>query len=99
MPEAQLNSEPKRFEFGELVVTNSSPEEVNEINQKEDKINEKDEPIPEMEIKWYMTGEEVAEIQRKDPYCQRQLESLQNGKAKKENRFFMSKGASSQVCN
>ena len=95
MPEAQLIPEPKGFEFGELVT--DTPMEVNEIDlakreNKEEKVNKKDEPIPEVEIAWHMTDEEVAKLQRGDPYCQRQLETLQNNKVKKGNKFFMARG-------
>ena len=39
-----------------------------------------------------MTDKDVAKLQRKDPYCQRQLETLQNGKVKMSNKFFMTRG-------
>ena len=71
--------------------------EVNEVDlmkreSKEEKVNKKDEPIPEVEIAWHMTDEDVAKLQREDPYCQRQLETLQNNKVKKGNKFFMARG-------
>ena len=88
MPESQLSPEPEGFEFGELVVNENTPIEVNEVNlikevNKEEKVNKKDEPIPEVEIAWHMTDTDVAELQRRDPYCQRQLETLQNGRVKR----------------
>ena len=73
MPEAQLIPEPKGFEFGELVVKDTLIE-VNEVDlvkkeSKKEKVNKKDEPIPEVEIAWHMTDEDVAKLQWGDPYC------------------------------
>ena len=90
LPDAQLEPEPEGFEFGEIVEKSKNEEEVYEVKETE---NDPDnEPIPEVKINWHMTDQEIAKLQRGDPYCQRQLETLQNGKTKKKNCFFMDRG-------
>ena len=88
--DAQLEPEPEGFEFGEIVEKSKNEEEVYEVKETE---NDPDnEPVPEVKINWHMTDQEIAKLQRGDPYCQRQLETLQNGKTKKKNCFFMDRG-------
>ena len=87
LPDVQLEPEPEGFEFGEIVEKSKDEEGMNEVKTIENGPD--DEPIPEVKISWHMTDQEIIKLQRKDPYCQRQLESLQNGKRKKGNCFFM----------
>ena len=90
LPDAQLKPEPEGFEFGKILENPKDEEEVYEVKTTENSLD--DEPIPEVKIRWHMTDQEIIKLQRKDPYCQKQLESLQNGKTKKKNCFFMEKG-------
>ena len=90
LPDAQLEPEPEGFVFGEIVERSKEKEEVYEVKTEGD--TPENEPIPEVKISWHMTDQEIIQLQREDPYYQRQLESLQNGKRKKRNCFFMDRG-------
>ena len=85
--DVQLEPEPEGFGFGEIMEKSKDEEEMYEVKTIENGPD--DEPIPEVKISWHMTDQKIIKLQRKDPYCQRQLESLQNGKRKKGNCFFM----------
>ena len=94
LPDAELQPEPEGFEFGEIVVKEEEGEEVNEVTKEriQKQESDKQDPIPDVKIDWHMTNQEIAKLQRSDSYCQRQLLSLQNGKVKKKNCFFMNEG-------
>ena len=88
--DAKLEPEPEGFEFGELLVRDQPDDEVSEMKKitenKEKALREKQEqdPISDTKILWHMQDEEIARLQRNDPYCRRQLESLQNGHSRKK---------------
>ena len=87
LPDAELLPEPAGFEFGELVVNGIDVQVVSEVDIGKltkgwPKLEDPEEPIKEVKIRWYMTDQEIADLQRNDDFCKKLLSERQNGKKK-----------------
>ena len=97
LPDAELLPEPEGFEFGELVVSEIDVQVVSEVDigkltEGWPEPEDPEEPIKEVKIRWYMTDQEIADLQRNDDFCKRLLSERQNGKRKSRDCYFMSRG-------
>ena len=97
LPDAELLPEPEGFEFGELVVSEIDVQVVIEVDigkltEGWPEPEDPEEPIKEVKIRWYMTDQEIADLQRNDDFCKKLLSERQNGKRKSRDCYFMSRG-------
>ena len=105
-PTSQLEPEPEGFEFGELKVDEKDLDEVEVQSGERQPTKEKSgkgkfqitvkdddkEPIPEIQLRWNMSGKDIARIQRQDEFCRKTIEEIQKRKRKTPDKYHMCNG-------
>ena len=105
-PTSQLEPEPKGFEFGELKIDEEELNEI-EVRRGEGPLTKENsrkgkfqiivkdddkEPIPEIQLGWNMSDQDIAKIQRQDEFCRKIIEEIQKRKRKTSDKYHMYTG-------